>query len=441
MKLKPPILAGLILIALSPLAHATCYKVTSKSNLSSAAINAGYTAASWTGACNNCNGKLGLDPIISIGNGVIGLPSGTLLSNSTASFLTQATKTGYSPNQILFRCAKGDADSLFEMYATNGTSVYAGKEEVEDIQGAYYTFAKNIALRITNLKTGQYYSRYWQSRQLTSDDWFDDGTTIYIPASAFSDARIELFKTDKTSYWSNASSHYAFNNPVSNAFITFKGPGFLNAITDGGDSSSQTDGFYSNWPAGWSLYQNVSIARGAMCALTDYTSKVVFPSIGYSDLNSGTARQQPFTIQLDCDKDAVSGVAGGESKPNIAVGFLVNQPRAVDAARNMGLVNTSGGISYLLDNNYGELGTASGVGIRVYSNTMQMLNLLSSKVPGGGNDAGWYAYKDITDKVFNNYDSTVRYVGNFMSSLEALPGNQATGGTVDAQLQVVVSFQ
>ncbi len=36
------------------------------------------------------------------------------------------------------------------------------------------------------MKTGNYYSKWWQSRTLTSDDWVQDDTYIYIPASAFS---------------------------------------------------------------------------------------------------------------------------------------------------------------------------------------------------------------------------------------------------------------
>ncbi|PWW07085.1 fimbrial usher protein StbD [Mangrovibacter plantisponsor] len=441
MKYSGRYLAVLLSVCITPFAQATCIKVTASSQLSSAAVGAGYTASSWSGACATCTGKLEVTPMLSIGSGVAALPSGTLLSSATANFLTAGVKTGYNANQVLFRCESTDADSLFEMYATNGGSPYAGKYEVEDIEGAYYTFAKNVALRVTNLKTGLYYSRYWQSRQLSPGDLYDDGKYIYIPASAFSDAMIEIFKTDQISYWSNASSQYAFNNPTSNAFVVFKGPGMLNAITDGGDSASQSDGFYTYWPAAWSLYQNVTVARGAMCLLRDYTPQITFPLIGAAELNSGITSQQPFSITLDCDPDALSGVTGASSSPNVAVGFLVNQQTALNAASTLGLVNASGGVSYLLDNQYGEQNIASGVGIKIYDKALNAINLLSSRATGGGNSAGWYAYKDITEYAADNDDGTVKYIGDFISSLEALPGNQATAGSVDAQLQVVVSFQ
>lgn len=443
MKSKYLIITGMLALTIASTVNANCIKVNSSSQLSDSAKSAGYTASSWTGACGNCTAKLGLSSMISIGTGVASYPSGTVLSATTGNFITEGVSNGYTggANRILFRCAKADEDSLYEMYATDGKNPYAGKYQVEDIEGAYYTYAKNIALRLTNTKTGLYYTNHWQARKLSSSEWYEDGGYIYVPASAFSDVFIELIKTDNTTYYSNSSAQYAYNNPTSNGFVVFKGPGMLNAITDGGDSGTQTDGFYTNWPAAWSLYQSVTIARGAMCILKDYTNMVIFPKIGTGELNSGGVSQQPFSITLDCDKDAISGVNGSASKPNVAVGFLVNQAVAAETAEKLGLKNSSGGISYLLDSQYGAEGVASGVGIRVYDKTMRLINLLSSRTTGGGESAGWYGYKDITDYVADNEDSTVKYTGDFISALEVLPGNKATAGSVDAQLQVVVSFQ
>ncbi|MEA7581118.1 hypothetical protein ONJ87_27395, partial [Salmonella enterica subsp. enterica serovar Anatum] len=41
---------------------------------------------------------------------------------------------------------------------------------------------RNVAVRMTNLSTGEYYSRFWKERQLTADSWFQDDKYIYIPA-------------------------------------------------------------------------------------------------------------------------------------------------------------------------------------------------------------------------------------------------------------------
>lgn len=79
------------------------------------------------------------------------------------------------------------------------------------------------------------------------------------------------------------------------------------------------------------------------------------------------------------------------------MGFLVNQPAAVAAARRTGLTTTGGGLTWLLDTHYGEKGVASGVGIRIYDERGAPLNLLPDKTSTGtGNARGWYGYKELT---------------------------------------------
>ena len=114
------LLLYIVLLLLNVPAWANCSVVTSTSSLSQSAIAAGYTAASWTGACDTCSGNVGLPSVISINSGKTFQPSGTLLASSVGSFLSSASNVPYSANQILYRCAVADADSLYEMYATNG---------------------------------------------------------------------------------------------------------------------------------------------------------------------------------------------------------------------------------------------------------------------------------------------------------------------------------
>lgn len=102
---------------------------------------------------------------------------------------------------------------------------------------------------------------------------------------------------------------------------------------------------------------------------------------------------------------------------------------------------TSGGITYLLDTNYGSEGVASGVGIRIYDENGNALNLLPSKTVRTGNQGGWYAYKNLTTTQGDSSDGVTTYTGNFTASLEAISGQTTSAGTVNAQLQVVVSFQ
>jgi type 1 fimbria pilin len=79
------------------------------------------------------------------------------------------------------------------------------------------------------------------------------------------------------------------------------------------------------------------------------------------------------------------------------MGFLVTQPTALAQADTLGLKNASGGISHLLDNNYGTTGVASGVGIRIYkAGESTPLTLLSTNTTTGtGNAAGWYGFTDL----------------------------------------------
>ncbi|HEY2451249.1 MAG TPA: fimbrial usher protein StbD [Scandinavium sp.] len=421
---------------------AACTKVTATSSLSAAAIAAGYTAASWAGACDTCNGNIGLPATISLNSGSNFQPSVTLIASAVGNFLTSATNKAYTSNQILYRCQLADAGSLYEMYATNGDNAYTGQYTTSEVDGAYYDVAKNVAVRMTNLSSGEYYSRYWKQRQLTADSWFQDDTYIYIPASAFSNVLYEMYKITSTSYYLNASNMYkdAYTQP--RGYIAFKGPGLdTNSLNAGMDSLSYFYGWYGNWPGAWSTYGNVTYVRGALCIVKDYPAVVLLPTISSATLQSGGSSQAPFTVSLQCEAGAKSSVsASTTSAANVAMGFLVNQPTAVSAAKTLGLVTSGGGLTWLLDNNYGASGVASGVGIRLYDRSGSALNLLPDRASTGtGNSRGWYAYQNLTTLVSS--DTVNTYSGDFTASLEALSGQTVTAGTVNAQLQVVVSFQ
>lgn len=421
---------------------ATCTKVTATSSLSAAAIAAGYTAASWTGACDTCSGNVGLPATVSINSGSNFQPSGTLLASAVGNFLTSATNKAYTSNQILYRCQLADAGSLYEMYATNGDNAYTGQYTTSEVDGAYYDVAKNVAVRMTNLSSGEYYSRYWKQRQLTADSWFQDGTYIYIPASAFSNVLYEMYKITSTSYYVSSASMYkdAYTQP--RGYIAFKGPGLdTNSLNAGMDSLSYFYGWYGNWPGAWSTYGNVTYVRGALCEVKDYPAVVLLPTVSSVTLQSGGSSQAPFSVSLQCEAGAKSSTtASTTSAANVAMGFLVNQPTAVSAAQALGLVTSGGGLTWLLDNRYGSNGVASGVGIRIYNRSGAAINLLPDRTSTGtGNTRGWYAYQDLTSLVSS--DTVNTYSGDFTASLEALSGQTVTAGTVNAQLQVVVSFQ
>lgn len=190
----------------------SCIKVTDKSALSDAAIKAGYTAQNWIGALDTNTGNIGLPTVISVSNSETFQPSGTLLASGIGNFLTAATGTPYSSKQVLYRCDTADAGKLYEMYSTNGDSAFAGAFFTPEVEGAYYDVERNVAVRMTNLSTGEYYSRFWKERQLTADSWFQDDKYIYIPASAFSNVLYEMFKIDSRKY-------FAYQNPMAPRYL------------------------------------------------------------------------------------------------------------------------------------------------------------------------------------------------------------------------------
>lgn len=89
-------------------AAGTCTKVTSTSQLSTAALNAGYTAASWTGASDaNTVTSLGLPGIITISGSSSFQPSGTLLG-SFSSLLSDVWSQGDIPGKSDFISLQSD---------------------------------------------------------------------------------------------------------------------------------------------------------------------------------------------------------------------------------------------------------------------------------------------------------------------------------------------
>lgn len=191
---------------------ANCVKVTDNSFLSEAAIKAGYTARYWRGAYDDNIGHLGLPSVISVSANNKFQPSGTVLASAVANFLTAGVQTPYSAKQVLYRCDLKDAGQLYELYSTNADNPFVGGRQAKEVEGAYYDAERNVAVRMTNLSTGEYYSRYWKQRQLTADSWFQDDRAIYIPAGAFSNVLYEMIKIA-------ASDQYIYSDRINKTSI------------------------------------------------------------------------------------------------------------------------------------------------------------------------------------------------------------------------------
>jgi len=438
-----PLLFVSLFIADMPVAKAICYKVhgigklTSNIPLEVAAL--GYTAKSWGGVLNEAAASISFGTVsVGIGAGLLS-PAGTIIASAHLPFIETALKVPYSANQILFKCALTDADDLYEIYSLpGGTGQFYGGKAVTDVEGAYQTPAAGIAYRITNLKTGLYYTGYWQERKLTSDDYIVVGSNLYIPATAFSSATFELIKTDDSF---GLTTRNAFGQIITpQGYETLRTP-TLNASCKTGMLALPPNNV-DHTTAVWSMRRGTTtVIHGNTCKLADFDQVVNLPAISAGDLMDGLSSSNTFNVAIDCEKGAVSGTTSNNKNPPVAIGFLVSQAPALSQASTLGLQTSAGGIRYLLDDHYGASGVASGVGIRIYSSEGGALNLLSSgSTTGTGPDAGWYGFADLMSETGSSTSAT-SYAGTFTAALEQLPGLIAQAGSVNAQAQIIVSLQ
>ncbi|TQI81244.1 fimbrial protein [Serratia fonticola] len=435
-------------IALATPGWATCYRITTTNNTPSSNYYTEPgkgTAANWDGSTDSSGSTGTLPTVVNINNSTF-QPDGTLLASGTVSILQAGAQT-YSADQILFRCTASEAGNLYEFYATNGDATYAGNKEVGSAYGlpeSYQTYANGMALRATNMITGEYYSRYWKSRPLTNLDT-DSLGWILVKAKNFSDTKVELFRLSNSSGPLTTSGIYPQSQPAT--YIAFKGGGFSPALTNGADSNSQYSGWYNAWPGAVNLYNRMYLRRSATCSVTNVTPTVRFPIITVAELKAGGTRQMPITIQFNCQTGApastgVTALASGVGANQTAMGILVSPANAA-AAVAAGFGTTGAGVSYLLSDGYGtDPSVATGVGIQISRNNGTVMNLLSTLSGSvlGGNAAGWYPVLD--DATPGTVVSGVTtYTKTLNATLKALPGKTVSAGKVNATAQVIIQVQ
>ncbi|WP_271311537.1 fimbrial protein [Yersinia intermedia] len=426
---------------------AECYRITTTDSTPSSPYYTEPgkgTAANWDGATDPSGSVGTLPTTVNVNNSTF-QPNGTLLASGTVNFL-QSGAQPYSAEQILFRCTASEAGNLYEYYATNGDSVYAGNVDAgaaNGLPGAYQTIIDGVALRATNLVTGELYSRYWKARPLTSLDTDSQGW-ILVKAKNFSNTKIDLFRLSNST-GSTTVGLVNWTQPAT--YIAFRGGTLSSGLTVGDDSNSIFYGWYNMWPGAVNLHNNLTVRRTASCSVTNVTPTVIFPIITVTELKAGVTRQRPITIQFACQTGApanagVTAFGSGVAINQTAMGIRVNPANAA-AAVSAGLGTTGSGVSYLLSDGYGTNSTvASGVGIQISRTNGSALNLLSTLSGSvlGGNAAGWYpVLDDATAGAVVSGMTT--YTKTLNATLKALPGKTVTAGKVSATAQVIIQVQ
>lgn len=442
------VLLALAGITLATPGWAACYRITAINNTptSNYYTEAGKgTAAAWAGSGDTTGSAGTLPTVVNINNTTF-QPNGTLIASGIVSFL-QAGSATYTPEQILFRCTADEAGKLYEYYATNGDSANAGYYEVGAAYGlpeSYRTYVNGMALRATNLATGEYYSRYWKARPLLNLDT-DSRGWILVKAKNFSDTKVELFRLTSANGPQTAAGIYPESQPAT--YIAFKSSTNAPNLTVGADSAYNYNGWYDQWPGAVNLYNRIYTRRSATCSVTNVTPTVIFPIITVAELKSGVTRQRPITIQFACQTGApastgVTAIASGVTAGQTAMGILVNPANAA-AAVSAGFGTAGSGVSYLLSDGYGtDPNVAGGVGIQISRTNGTVMNLLStlSGTVLGGNNAGWYPVLDDATSG-GAVNGVTTYTKTLNATLKALPGKTVTAGKVSATAQVIIQVQ
>ncbi|MBG7025786.1 fimbrial protein [Pseudomonas aeruginosa] len=442
-----------LLALLAPLlaapAWATCYKVTAVGSATTTVttqIRPGEgTAGTWAGACDTCNGSLGLPSVINVSDASF-QPDGTLIASSVAPLTQYGDSAGYDPARVFFRCAP--EDQVYEMFSTNADNLYSGWYQGGDsvgtsigLQSAYRTAWRNVLLRLTHVETGLNFTDVWRERLLTGLDIDSRGYQL-VKAKNLSAIRAELFRAplETTGYYSQniASQLYGYTQP--NGYIAIKGPGLLYPRV-GETHYGNYSGWHGNWPGAIGLYNDVTLKRYPTCAVTNVTPHVVFPSISLGEIKAGASREMPFEVAFKCE----TGVLNSTAANGTALGIKAS-PGALAAGASLGLVNASGGLSYLLSDRYGQPGMAQGVGIRLLRDGSAM-NLLANEDSAMGSNAearGWYPVIGGASNLAGEVGGVSQYSETFRARLEKLalgsmPG--VTPGRVEATAQVVIRVQ
>lgn len=186
-----------------------------------------------------------------------------------------------------------------------------------------------------------------------------------------------------------------------------------------------------------------SLTYTATCVARNVTPLVILPTISVSQLTAGQTSQAQFTINIECDNAAVSGV----SSNNTALGLQVPYESYV-AAQQLGLVSANGGVSYLLSSGYGtDSSVATGVGIALANagNAAPMNFVGWARCSAGqcpqGNDAGWYPVLNGASGGGSTAAGFTHYTTQLTATLARLPGQTVTAGKVDARAYVWVKVQ
>lgn len=430
-----------LITLMSQSVFAKCQRISTSSGVDwdPAYVNPLYgKTAVWEGASLTNRGILNLS-VVNITDESF-QPNGTLLQSSTVPFTTYGQEKGYDPEQVLFRCDATDDGKLYEIYSVNGGEQYGGYHEdgaAFGVTRGYATYVQNMAIRVKNNSTGQYFAGPWQYRALLGLDR-DEKNRILVKAKNFTDITVELFRIGTIR--GKVESHlkpYSFNQP--SAYIAFGGPG-LDYPDEGVYHITHRPGYYKNWPGNISLYNQLYTRRTSGCAVTRVTPYVYFAPLTMDELHKGITRESTISINYRCEKTA--NINAGPAVNGIAVAFKIGTSN-YQVAKSLGFMNLDAA-TYLLSDNYGSNDIAKGVGVKLVRSDgieQPFLNFEGRTSLAPQYNASKDGWRHLFGNKVGEADGSIQYSDSYQVTFGKLPGMTPTTGRFYAKAEVLIRVQ
>lgn len=425
-----------VLGLLPDLANATCWP---KYN--------GYPGSDYTGGVPLVFGNVRLQPDEYQPVGIIATTQASLAQASALS----------GPNTLMFQCDISDQGQTFEYFATNGDSNVGGFSQVDQGtlgEGVYQTFFPRIGIKIIHDNSGETYSRYWKRSPISGHI---EGGKLNFYLRDFSSVTAQLFKlsyTDRT----NSNNLFGCLGPAAdnyqgevtckqpNAYTVFVGPGWNDnrLIKPGTDSAYYYDGYtVYNWIGIGLIYSSANRLYQTPfgCRVSNYTPVVTLPPITAAQLASGDKVGVPFSIDYKCDGDFFIAnndgvfnmvISDNTSSPygNVSAAFMLTRFNDLDYPM---AGNTA---PYLLSDNYGQPGYATGVGIAIEpANGGGALSFIKSNRGGG---VGWFPLNTGLQSTEKNGAQRIVHA-RFNAYYHKF--DTVTPGIVDATAYILIRYQ
>lgn len=149
-----------------------------------------------------------------------------------------------------------------------------------------------------------------------------------------------------------------------------------------------------------------------------------------------------FNVRVECSNSVQSGISDTQT----ALGIQVSEG-AYTAAQKLGIINSNGGVSALVSDNYDAAEMAKGVGIYIFNSAHPDTAMTLVGQPGiakltpGGNAAGWYPVFEGATLEGATHPGYSSYSYSFIARLKKLPNQTVSAGKVRATAYILVKMQ